>query len=572
MSLTVKPPVVTEKDDTRWYEVSHPETGKRHLLHSVTTVQHRLRATALENWKHARIAVHLAADPVLCALAASDPWGAAQEALKRAPMLGTAVHGVTEIVDGINGHAKRDGSVMPPAVRGHAMGYQEALAAHGVEIVGGEQIIVNFTHGYAGRFDRFMRLPILPGLFVGDVKTAAGVYPDMGLQMSAYANAEWIVDAATGECRPLPDDVRRDYAICIHTTEGGTRLVPVQIRSAWEAFKALAYVGRVLDGPLVKAVCDELVPGEVPIWETPPEADLAPILEASLAQVSAKRKRSVTKLPEPRVDPPATAAVEEQANPDMARSIEELIDATNDVPKMATPVMLSTDRPAALKQRIDDLRAANHLPLLKANWPADIAMGNPTPQHTTAQLDAIEGALWAVEGAVRAPFPGADEPVPRIDPERLAARIAEDKRMLDKLGKSAPPKVRDEGGPLDAATVAELKTTAGSIRTAAPKQWGWVERALRDMRQLGHPLDVSNNPTVRTGALLRALMAVSAIAMEADGDNGVRELLASVTGSEQACHPTVSIPEFFATLTIDEARALCALLDMQPTIVKGTAA
>lgn len=479
--------------------------------------------------------------------------------------LGSAIHAYLQ-----NGINRPDDM---PEVHACAVGIRAAMEAEGMTLLADthEVFVINDDIKCAGSIDGL----VLDGdaVRVWDIKTTDDVssVPDYkaqkwAIQLAIYANANrrrdgvelhdsidrtqgvvCYVSRSTGECRILRPDLVKGYI--------GAKLA----RAAYDFKKA-------------KAVhfCPELA-GDKP----------------------KRRKRS---------DPPATAAVEAQ-NPDMGRSIEDLIADTNDVQPAwvrklgeqsaaivaerteAAGIVVQTGvvhypecnegcangshllladptgRPAALKRRIDDLRAAGHLPLLKANWPADIPMGNPTTAHTTQQLDAIEGALWAVEGAVRAPFPGADEPVP-AKPE------FQDFGPASVVRHPAP----DEGGPLDAATVAELKTTAGSIRTAAPKQWGWVERALRDMRQLGHPLDVSNNPTVRTGALLRALMAVSAIAMEADGDNGVRALLASVTGSEQACHPTVSIPEFFATLTIDEARALCALLDMQPTIVKGTAA
>ena len=51
MSLTT-PPAVIEKGDTRWYEISHPVTGERHLLHSVTTIQHRVAVVFMRSNIH----------------------------------------------------------------------------------------------------------------------------------------------------------------------------------------------------------------------------------------------------------------------------------------------------------------------------------------------------------------------------------------------------------------------------------------------------------------------------------------------------------------------------------------
>mgnify|MGYP002143940202 CR=1 FL=1 len=52
--------------------------------------------------------------------------------------------------------------------------------------VGGECIVANFEHGYAGRFDRYLRIPTLPGLIVGDVKTSLAGAPPTATNFHEY--------------------------------------------------------------------------------------------------------------------------------------------------------------------------------------------------------------------------------------------------------------------------------------------------------------------------------------------------------------------------------------------------
>jgi hypothetical protein len=100
-----------------------------------------------------------------------------------------------------------------------------------------EMTVGNFTHGYAGKLDYLFRSPLIAAelkvptdtLFIGDTKTGGeldekGVYPEAGLQMSAYRRAEvaWLRD---GSQIPMPQI--HHTGIVLHLRPEGYRPMPL---------------------------------------------------------------------------------------------------------------------------------------------------------------------------------------------------------------------------------------------------------------------------------------------------------------------------------------------------------
>jgi hypothetical protein len=91
------------------------------------------------------------------------------------------------------------------------------------------------THEYAGSFDGILRLRLdehgkpdpagEPALVMADWKTSKSTYPDVALQMSAYANADKII-APDGTETPMPEF---DGALVLHITEDQASFKPVRI-------------------------------------------------------------------------------------------------------------------------------------------------------------------------------------------------------------------------------------------------------------------------------------------------------------------------------------------------------
>jgi hypothetical protein len=103
------------------------------------------------------------------------------------------------------------------------------------ELVRAEDVAWSDEHQYAGSFDGVLRLkldengkPDASGesaLVMADWKTGKNTYPDVALQMSAYAHAEFII-APDGSREGMPDF---DGAVVLHITDEQAAFKPVRI-------------------------------------------------------------------------------------------------------------------------------------------------------------------------------------------------------------------------------------------------------------------------------------------------------------------------------------------------------
>jgi hypothetical protein len=115
--------------------------------------------------------------------------------------------------------------------------FLEFLAAVNPELVRAEDVAWSDTHEYAGSFDVVMYVwlddngnptPDRSGtrhLIMGDWKTSKATYPDVALQMAAYANADFMIDA-DGNRTPMPEF---DGAAVLHITDTQWAFKPVVI-------------------------------------------------------------------------------------------------------------------------------------------------------------------------------------------------------------------------------------------------------------------------------------------------------------------------------------------------------
>ncbi|MDX3034735.1 hypothetical protein, partial [Streptomyces scabiei] len=100
-----------------------------------------------------------------------------------------------------------------------------------------EMVVGNYTDEYAGKLDYVLRSPLIAAAIgappdmaiLGDTKTGGeldvkGVYPEAGLQMSAYRAAEvgWLRD---GTRIPLP--AMHTTGVVLHLRPEGYRLIPI---------------------------------------------------------------------------------------------------------------------------------------------------------------------------------------------------------------------------------------------------------------------------------------------------------------------------------------------------------
>lgn len=142
------------------------------------------------------------------------------------------------------------------------------------ELVRAEDIAWSDTHEYAGSFDAILRVWIdeatneptpdrsgTPALLIVDWKTSKSTYPDVALQMSAYAHADKIIDPDGNE-EPMPEF---DGAAVLHITPEQWSFKPVRIEAEiFDVFLTLRKVftwdretsKRVIGKPLAKSYGD----------------------------------------------------------------------------------------------------------------------------------------------------------------------------------------------------------------------------------------------------------------------------------------------------------------------------
>lgn len=124
-----------------------------------------------------------------------------------------------------------------------------------IEFEASEMVVGNFTDGWAGKLDYLFRSPRIAAalrvpadtLFIGDTKTGGeldekGVYPEAGLQMSAYRRAEvcWLRD---GTQLPMPKI--HDTGIVLHLRPEGYRAMPLKCGD--DVYAAFLHVQQVAE-------------------------------------------------------------------------------------------------------------------------------------------------------------------------------------------------------------------------------------------------------------------------------------------------------------------------------------
>lgn len=229
------------------------------VIPSVTTILSRgLPKPALQHWA-ARSVAEYAYDN-------QEAWtklprDGAVDLLKREPLrftgkrarVGTAVHSAIAFYAALG--------EPPDDLTDEEWGYYNAalryLTEHDVEILESEVTVWSRAHSYGGTFDLLQRRN--GELEIADFKTSKAVYPDVALQLVAYARAEFI-GRQSGAEDPLPT-VERGVIVRLDRS-GSYEAVPASLDDdVFETFLATRCLfewdrglsRRVLGTPLVAA-------------------------------------------------------------------------------------------------------------------------------------------------------------------------------------------------------------------------------------------------------------------------------------------------------------------------------
>jgi hypothetical protein len=232
-----------------------PETGDK--LRSVTTIINQgVPKEALIFWAGNTVA-QSAMDNLPKIVRASRTEGGRQEAydwLRRAHTrkrderadVGSAVHKLIEAH--ILGEPAPAALLDDPEMAPYLDHFQAFVRDFGVEFTASEAVVANYQHDYAGTLDWTARLNTRPDLghLMGDTKTGGeldekGVYPEAGLQMSAYRHTDtcWLRDGAKA---PMPTT---DGGVVLHLRPEGYRLIPVRCDA--DVFAVFLHAKRVAE-------------------------------------------------------------------------------------------------------------------------------------------------------------------------------------------------------------------------------------------------------------------------------------------------------------------------------------
>lgn len=184
-------------------------TWKGQRYDSVTTILSRgvPDSWGMRQWRHRQIATaaveasatlhadvqQLGPDAVIGALM-QTPWAKRRDAAS----MGTTIHDLAESII--------LGTPLPtiqPAHQGYVDGFRRFLDDWHPEYLAVEAPVFSPAQGYAGTLDAIVVLDGMPCVL--DYKTGASVYPEAGLQLAAYAMADFL---------GLPDGTEHELPVC----------------------------------------------------------------------------------------------------------------------------------------------------------------------------------------------------------------------------------------------------------------------------------------------------------------------------------------------------------------------
>ncbi len=221
---------------SRWYV--DPETAIKYP--GVTSIISMLPKPFLVHWA-ARMAAETAVDSLaaVASIAERDRDGAV-DYVRNAHMRYTKIRARV----GSDAHDMFERMIrleeidrVHPDLEPYRRGFAEFLTAVRPELVRAEDIAWSDTHQYAGSFDAILRVWLdddgkptpdhsgSPHLLIVDWKTSKGTYPDVALQMAAYAHADRII-SSDGTSEPMPEF---DGAAVLHITGEDWEFKPVRI-------------------------------------------------------------------------------------------------------------------------------------------------------------------------------------------------------------------------------------------------------------------------------------------------------------------------------------------------------
>ncbi|MEW2034912.1 hypothetical protein AB0901_30975 [Streptomyces roseifaciens] len=243
-------PIRTIKRGGMRYYVS-PETAEK--VPGVTSIVGMLPKPFMPFWA-ARMAAEAAVDnlPAVTAIAERDRDGAVDylrnahvRYTKLRARVGSDAHDLFERMIRLEEIAR-----VHPDLEPYRLGFAEFLTTVRPELIRAEDVAWSDEHRYAGSFDALVRVRLGDDgrpdhengewrTLLVDWKTSKSAYPDVALQLSAYAHADRVI-SPDGTSEPMP---HIDGAAVLHITPEGWVFKPVRIdEEIFNVFLTLRHV------------------------------------------------------------------------------------------------------------------------------------------------------------------------------------------------------------------------------------------------------------------------------------------------------------------------------------------
>ena len=178
---------------------------------SVTTILGVIDKPALVGWAKREVSQsairHLSELPAMVAESGAEQaarWLASTPDFQRdtAAKLGSSVHLLADMASRAAGTAP-EGFEIPDGTIPYLDAFRGFLTRYsGSQVVSSEKAILSLSDGYAGTYDLLMRIE--GQLWLIDIKTGKGLYPEMGLQLAGYAHGEFIALPGDPQLYPMP--------------------------------------------------------------------------------------------------------------------------------------------------------------------------------------------------------------------------------------------------------------------------------------------------------------------------------------------------------------------------------
>lgn len=112
-----------------------------------------------------------------------------------------------------------------PEIEGYVQAFDHFCYDFRPVFLNTEALVISETHGYAGTLDAIVEIE--GKVYVLDIKTGNYIWPEVALQLVAYARADYMGDKESGEETKLP--VLHKRGLVLHLSATGYSLRPVRL-------------------------------------------------------------------------------------------------------------------------------------------------------------------------------------------------------------------------------------------------------------------------------------------------------------------------------------------------------